>query len=129
MKAGEISQRDHVGGFLHMPQVAPGQRPSAAASFLSSSSCHTRLHSLPSAGRSCSSSACKCFHGPSSPLYLLLFCHIAFSHAVLGQSAGVGCQGGSTAQEMLSSQEREQRRAVWGWRGRRISSRLRFCFQ
>lgn len=38
-----------------------------------------------------------------------------------GQSAGLGCPGGTTGWEMLSSQEREQCRAVWGWRCRKVS--------
>lgn len=66
--------------------VAPGQHACAAASLLSGSSCHTRLYSLPSTGRSHSSSACGRCHDPSSPLYLLLFCHVDFSHPELLRS-------------------------------------------
>lgn len=43
-----------------------------------------------------------------------------------GYSAG--CQGGTTAWEMLSSREREQCRAAWGWKGRSVSSRFRYRF-
>lgn len=120
----------------------------ASTPCVSSSSCLARLFSLPSTGRLHSPAladyvvplhvdvsmippvCCTCCCSARLTFSIQNCCAAVaagtcFSFSPEGQSAAMGCQGKNTAREMLSSQEREQCRAVWNWWGRRVSSRLR----